>query len=321
MGKSSIEWLNGGSTWNPLRAVDPGTGKVGWHCVRHALECVNCYAETFNGRKLTIGTGLPYSASSPAITYLDADILRSVLDWPAGEHVFPCSMTDWCGEFVDPRDSFAILKAASLASNKRFLFLTKRPDRMAWLLDPKTTMVPGLGSGPVDVRQHARELFGVDGPIIPGDHLWLGCSAGTNRTWCRSQLHLGTVACFGFNTWVSAEPLIDAVRWDATEFYEHHGAPHARPRWVIIGGESGAEARPCDLTWVRETLAEWQRAGVPVFVKQLGRRPCGPWLSKKVPLGSPERWHLRSAKGADPAEWPRDIQVRQYPRGLGGITL
>ena len=75
--------------------------------------------------------------------------------------------------------------------------------------------------------------------------------------------------------------------------------------WVIVGGESGPGARPCKLSWIREIVDQCARAGVPVFVKQLGRRA---WHDDK-PLD------LKDSKGGDPAEWPLDDvdQLRQFP--------
>lgn len=42
--------------------------------------------------------------------------------------------------------------------------------------------------------------------------------------------------------------------------------------WVIVGGESGKGARPCDVDWIRGVVRQCSEAGVPCFVKQLGSR-------------------------------------------------
>jgi len=42
--------------------------------------------------------------------------------------------------------------------------------------------------------------------------------------------------------------------------------------WVITGGESGEDARPCDPAWVREIRDRCVTAGVPFFFKQWGGR-------------------------------------------------
>ncbi len=40
--------------------------------------------------------------------------------------------------------------------------------------------------------------------------------------------------------------------------------------WVIVGGESGAEARPMDPAWARDLRDQCTAAGVPFFFKQWG---------------------------------------------------
>jgi len=75
--------------------------------------------------------------------------------------------------------------------------------------------------------------------------------------------------------------------------------------WVIVGGESGPRARPCDLAWVRSILNQCSDAGVPCFVKQLGTN---------VFDGERDSCHMfRDRKGGDPAEWPTDLRVRDFP--------
>lgn len=90
---------------------------------------------------------------------------------------------------------------------------------------------------------------------------------------------------------------------------------------MIVGGESGPGARPCDLAWIRGIVGQCKAAGVPVFVKQLGSRPVGTkaeaqggWESSQFadPDARYER-HLRDRAGRDMSEWPEDLRVREYP--------
>jgi protein gp37 len=82
--------------------------------------------------------------------------------------------------------------------------------------------------------------------------------------------------------------------------------------WVIIGGESGPGARPCDLAWLRSIVEQCERARVACFVKQLGARPV-------VEHAAPElQRRIKNPKGGDPAEWPADLRVRQFPEVAGG---
>jgi len=74
--------------------------------------------------------------------------------------------------------------------------------------------------------------------------------------------------------------------------------------WLIVGGESGANAHPFDLEWAESLLADSRRASVPFFMKQLGRRP--------VNAGEPLL--LKDAHGGNWDEWPFDhLKVREFP--------
>ena len=75
--------------------------------------------------------------------------------------------------------------------------------------------------------------------------------------------------------------------------------------WVIVGGESGPGARPCDIAWIRSIVAQCKAAGVPCFVKQLGAF----WARKANK--DPDNWEQIDRKGGDPLDWPLDIRVRQ----------
>lgn len=94
-----------------------------------------------------------------------------------------------------------------------------------------------------------------------------------------------------------------------------------RIHWLIIGGESGGSARPCDLAWIRDLRDQGRAAGVSVFVKQLGARAQDPINS----IAGPELFvpgeaapivagRLLHPKGGDPAEWPADLRVREFPQ-------
>jgi hypothetical protein len=66
--------------------------------------------------------------------------------------------------------------------------------------------------------------------------------------------------------------------------------------WVIVGGESGPKARPCDAQWIRHIVSQCRYARVPVFVKQLGANT---------------NYVIRDRKGADPSEWPEELRVQE----------
>ena len=90
--------------------------------------------------------------------------------------------------------------------------------------------------------------------------------------------------------------------------------------WLIIGGESGTNARPCNVDWIRSLVAQGKAAGVAPFVKQLGA------MAEHLTSGSIstfgdsepaiESMRLRDKKGGDINEWPQDLRVQEWPKGF-----
>lgn len=70
--------------------------------------------------------------------------------------------------------------------------------------------------------------------------------------------------------------------------------------WVIVGGESGVQARPLNPIWVYALVAQCLNRNTAVFVKQLG----SVWAKQNQSFDS---------KGGDMADWPVDIRIRQFP--------
>jgi protein gp37 len=105
--------------------------------------------------------------------------------------------------------------------------------------------------------------------------------------------------------------------------------------WVIVGGESGPGARPFDVEWARSTIRQCNAAGVASFMKQMGanvrdRNDAGfegdtesswPMDTHHEDVdgdvirfqGDRVRVRLKDPKGGDPAEWPDDLRVREFP--------
>jgi hypothetical protein len=75
------------------------------------------------------------------------------------------------------------------------------------------------------------------------------------------------------------------------------------------------------VAWIRSIVGQCTAAGVPCFVKQLGARPFSqePAPRELVQQASILRAKVvreikvRDGKGGDPAEWPEDLRVRQFP--------
>ncbi len=97
--------------------------------------------------------------------------------------------------------------------------------------------------------------------------------------------------------------------------------------WVIVGGESGHQARPMQLAWARSLVEQCQHSDTPVFVKQLGalvhatniidpldQFPGDVRSFRQGPGEDTIALRLLDDKGGDPAEWPLDLRVREFPK-------
>ena len=127
-------------------------------------------------------------------------------------------------------------------------------------------------------------------PAWPLPNVWLGASVEDRARMDRIDVLRQIPAAIRF---LSLEPLLeDLGEIDLTGI-----------DWVIIGGESGPGARLFDLSWARSIIAQCRAAGVPVFMKQVG----------SFAIGSGGQLRNADRKGGDPAEWPEDLRIRQFP--------
>lgn len=270
---STIEWLNRPGTkpasWNPIRARDKATGKVGWHCEHVSDGCRNCYAEAINANRF--GTRRPYKPDQRdhVEIFLDEKTLLAPLTWRKPHTVFVCSMSDLFGAWVRDNLIDRVFAVMALCPQHTFIVLTKRSDRMREYMT-------------------AARLSNVQGWHSPLPNVWLGVSVEDQRTANERILDLlSTPAAIRF---ISAEPLLGALdvsafllRGDAgldddppgrtlLGLAVEEGNAWVRPRldWVIVGGESGTNARPMHPDWARSLRDQCQAAGVAFFFKQWG---------------------------------------------------
>lgn len=311
--KTKIEWtatvnadgsVTPGATWNPIRARRRSDGKLGWACQKVSQGCKNCYAESLN---LRLGTGRPFTGIDDAEVelFLDEEMLLRPLRWRRPRKIFVCSMTDLFADFVPAEWIDRIFAVMHLSPRHTFQVLTKRAARMNSYLDSSTDNREEV------IGAAVRELTGgaSSGLLeLPLPNVWLGVSAENQETADeRIPLLRETRAAVRF---VSAEPLLSGL--DLSK----GGAGQALGiSWLIIGGESGPidKVRPMDIEWVRDIVRQCREAGVPCFVKQLGRFPV---YYKEVGSGKGSGYvplSIRDGKGGDPAEWDEDLRIREWP--------
>jgi protein gp37 len=305
--KTSIEWTE--KTWNPVRG-----------CSRISPGCENCYAEEIAGRFSKPGLAFEGFATREGgrgrwtrkVALVD-DALSAPMTWREPSRVFVNSMSDLFHESLSDVEIALVFAVMAKCPQHTFQVLTKRADRMrAWF-----ERIEGGREG--------------EGPW-PLPNVWLGVSVEDQKRADERIPHLlQTPAAVRF---LSCEPLLgdvditlgvapsDACCGNAESCPDRSGAcPYNGPRdangdltridWVVVGGESGHDARAFHVEWARSIVEQCRDANVAVFVKQLGAKPIRP------PDGSPDDngdiITLRSKKGGDPSEWPEDLRVREFP--------
>jgi protein gp37 len=119
-------------------------------------------------------------------------------------------------------------------------------------------------------------------------HVWLGTTTENQEEADRRIPHL--VAIPAAARFLSVEPMVEPVGL----------APWlAQISWIIVGGESGGGARPMHPDWLRGLRDEVRAAGARLFVKQIGSNHA--------------LWPGVTGKGEDPAQWPADLRVQDFP--------
>lgn len=296
-----------------------------WHgCSEVHVGCDNCYAAAMALRNpSTLGVWGEGGTRIKSKSFIDnlRKWNRSAAKRGVVESVFPsiCDPFEDRPELVEWRNEmFAV---ADECPNIRLLLLTKRPEnvRRMWPW-------PAF-ENPVSKQR---------------PNVWLGTSISDQATadkWIPELLKLRDLTPVLF---VSAEPLIGAVK--LTDLPLPHTLGSTRDAltgggWmagsdggaqlvrserhvdlVIVGGESGHGARPCNVEWIRSIVKQCAEAGTKCFVKQLGSSPVrdGALRGNDAHMGPGSHREqtpilLSDKKGGDMAEWPADIRVRQMP--------
>ncbi len=275
--RTSIEWTE--ASWNPIRAKSKVTGRTGTHCEILTPGCEHCYAQAINRR---LGTGLQYLSRlrDDVEIYLDDRILTQPLRWKRPRRIFVCSMSDLFGEWVTEQMLVRICGIMSMAPQHTYQILTKRADRQ-------------------------RDFLIRNAPKAANKNWWFGVSVEDQRRADeRIPVLLATPAAV---RWISYEPGLGPIEI-CTSLPRNRDVLKGLD-WVVIGGESGPGARPFNITWARQIIAQCAAAGVPVFMKQLGANPF-----RDLESGGWEGPRPKDRKGGDISEFPEDIRIREYPR-------
>lgn len=353
MAETSIEWTD--RVWNPVRG-----------CSRVSEGCRFCYAERvaarFSGVRVEKESGARFGGDGSAPfegfaemtpngprwtgkVELIPEKLAEPFSWRKPARIFVNSMSDLFHERLPDEAIDQVFAVMALAHRHTFQILTKRPERMHRYLTDHAAGGRHIWPAAQKIEMPRGEPKPSPGWPLP--NVWLGVSVEDQRTAdARIPLLLQAPAAVRF---VSYEPALGPVNFSALGqkvdpehakynalrgggYYVGDRVPDdawrgRRLDWIIVGGESGHEARPFLLSAAREVVRQCKAAGVPVFVKQLGAKPVmhiDEWLAWCDREGwAPEdaetigRFYVvvpnRSRKGGDPSEWPADLRVREFP--------
>jgi len=246
MAKTKIEWAE--EVWNPI------TG-----CTKISEGCKHCYAERFAKR---MRGRFGYSEENPFQITFHRDRISQPTRWRKPRKVFVCSMGDLFHESVPFEWIDEVMYFISLGWWHTFLILTKRPHRMREYFS----------------KQSKKRIY-----KIP-TNVWLGVSVENQQ---RAEERIPDLLRTGdelTKRFVSIEPMlgpIDLKMIKADGFVVNalsgmYGAfspihPFDRKlNWVIVGGESGPNARPIQPDWIRKIRDQCLRTNIPFFFKQWG---------------------------------------------------
>jgi protein gp37 len=310
---TGIQWTD--EVWNPSRG-----------CSIVSAGCTNCYAMQMAHR--FSGPGQPYdgltriSGGRPVWTgdvRLVPEMLDKPLRWRKPRRIFVDSMSDLFHPDVPDEYIAQVFDVMRRCERHTFQILTKRPDRMAeWM--SRCANAESMGwvthnGTPVSAYGGTGIIVGTvpDGGLHPGTgwplpNVWLGTSVENQEAADERIPHL--LRCPAAVRFLSCEPLLERTTVFSIDGPVYVADGEQSPlHWVVIGGESGPRARPCDVQWIRDIRDQCKDAGVACFIKQLGAAPT----MREDDDTYSVYLDLRDSHGGDPSEWPEDLRVREYP--------
>ena len=233
---SKIEWTD-------------NTANFWWGCFKVSPGCQNCYADAWASRW---GKSIWGPAKTTSREY-KKEVWAELPKWNERaqatgkrERVFVMSM----GDFFEDHPQVTEWRDRALALIQEchhldFQVLTKRPENVVRMIE----------------TSNSHSFSDADMWFYAHPHVWIGTSVENQEQADKRIPELLKIpAAVRF---LSCEPLlgpVDLFYVDACEYIH----------WVIVGGESGHNARPMHPQWVRDIRDQCVAAGVPFLFKQWG---------------------------------------------------
>lgn len=283
----------------------PDCGGVG-ATAGHAGTCPGCGGERMvESDRIGASTGVQ----------LHPERLDQPLRWARPRKVFVGSLTDMFHDDV-PDDLLAAMFAVMAVTGRHtYQLLTKRPARMRALLtseafEDQVDLVLRDWMMTGRITEHAC----AHAPRLPLPNVWLGVTV-ENQAEADRRIPIleATPAAV---RWLSCEPLLGPVnltpcncrgtytlgcaRHDfgsLTDTQMNARAVHIpNIDWVVIGGESGANARPMHPKWASALASQAADHDIPVWFKQWGQWAPAPATVEPLPGETPAEHEARNAR-------------------------
>jgi len=209
-------------------------------CTRVSAGCDHCYALTLaNGKLREIYLQQPpvrpseLNSSDPFAPRFWEDRLLDPFSWRTPRRVFVDSMSDVFHAHFSREQIEQVFSVMNACSQHQFQVLTKRPER--------------------------AQRYVEAGHIVMTENIWIGTSVESMEVAHRVEALRRVEAHVRF---LSCEPLLGPLNdLDLSDLH-----------WVVGGGESGIDARPCDPAWARGLRDRCLEYGVAFLWKQWGGR-------------------------------------------------
>lgn len=161
-----------------------------------------------------------------------------------------CFTGDLFDPQVQPKAVDLVFETAYLASSHDYVFLTKRADRMV---------------------NQCKTWRSDEGCFTPPEWFYMGVTVRNQAELDAAAPHILAMAGAGWKVWLSIEPMQGQISFE-THQKRLGGYVNITPflSGVILGGQSGPNAPPLNVDWVRAVRDQCAAAGVPFMFKQWG---------------------------------------------------
>lgn len=229
-------------------------------CRKVSPGCKHCYAEKMHSRLHKMGLE-KYKEPFTTVVMHEGE-LQKPSQWKKPRLIFVNSMSDLF--HGDVSDEFIIKVFQVMRENPQHIFqvLTKRYIRLAEMDNA--------------------------GLLEWAPNIWMGVSVENDLNLVRA---FGLALTKAHVIFLSCEPLLGSLSSDyPLELFD----------WVIVGGESGPNARPMNSQWVLDIQEQCKAVGVPFFFKQWGgtnKKRSGNLLNGQVVQEWPRAYYEWLEKG------------------------